>query len=100
MIVQDISQLNTLAKPLFDQYNISKAAVFGSFAHGSAKKKSDIDLLIAFIGVYDLFDIIGLKQDLEEACGRKVDLLTYSSLTDNEFSKIILQEAKIIYEKN
>ena len=90
MLVRDIDQLNVLAKPLFEQYKVSHAAIFGSFSRGDVKKKSDIDLL----------DIVGLKQDLEEVFGRKVDLLTYASLSNNEFSQAILQEAKTIYEKN
>jgi predicted nucleotidyltransferase len=101
MLVQNINEFNGLTRPFFERYNIVRAAVFGSFARGKNKKNSDVDLLVSFGDKYDLWDIIGLKQDLEETLGRKVDLLTYASLNkDCEFSQMILKEAKIIYEKN
>lgn len=59
---------------------VKKAALFGSFARGEAKKKSDIDLLIEFKGKKSLFDLVGLKIELEESTGRSVDLVTYASL--------------------
>lgn len=100
MAIQEISEVNELVRSLFKQYRITRAAVFGSFARGSVKKNSDIDILVSFESKYDLLDIIGLKQDLEEILGRKVDLLTFNSLKDDEFSQLVLKEARTIYEKN
>jgi predicted nucleotidyltransferase len=100
MPVQSIQEINSLARPLFEQYNITYAAVFGSFASGHMEKNSDIDILVSFDGKYDLLDIIGLKQDLEELLGRKVDLLTLNSLKNDEFGNIVKSEAKKIYEKS
>jgi len=100
MPVQEILEVNELARPLFEQYRINRVAVFGSFVRGDVKKESDIDILVSFEDKYDLFDIIGLKQDLEEILGRKVDLLTFNSLKNDEFSRIIQREARTIYEKS
>jgi len=97
--VREISEVCKLARPLFEIYKINHAAVFGSFARGNVKKKSDIDMLVSFEGKYDLFDIIGSKQDLEEALGRKVDLLTFNSLKNDEFSRIIKEEVRTIYDR-
>lgn len=100
MQVQTIQEINLLARPLFEQYNITYAAVFGSFAKGTIEKTSDIDILVSFDGKYDLLDIIGLKQDLEGMLGRTVDLLTLNSLKNDEFGNIVKKEAQKIYEKN
>jgi predicted nucleotidyltransferase len=103
MMGMDITNLNdiqALAIPLFDRFNIRKAAVFGSFARNENTQQSDIDLLVDFMGSYDLLDLVGLKQELEAILNRKVDLLTFKSLLDEEFDKTILKEAKLIYEKN
>lgn len=100
MPVQTIHEINSLARPLFEQYNLSYAAVFGSFAKGQVKNSSDIDILVSFRDKYDLLDIIGLKQDLEELLGREVDLLTLNSLKNDEFGNIVRSEAKKVYEKN
>jgi len=98
--VKELFEINEIARPLFEQYKVRRIAVFGSFARGSVEKESDIDLLVSFEDKYDLFDIIGLKQDLEELLGRKVDLLTFNSLGDDEFSRMVQREAKTIYEKS
>ncbi len=94
--VVDIS----VATPFFQQYKVKKAAVFGSYARGDHSLDSDIDILVSFAEKYDLLDIIGLKQDLEEALKRPVDLLTYESLRDDSFTNNVLAEAKLIYEAN
>ena len=60
--------------------DVKKAGLFGSFARGDATKKSDIDLLIEFKGKKSLLDLAGLKLELEETFGRKVDIVTYNSL--------------------
>lgn len=59
---------------------VKKAALFGSFARGEAKKRSDIDLVIEFSGKKSLFDLVDLKQELEESTKRSIDLITYNSL--------------------
>jgi predicted nucleotidyltransferase len=48
---------------------------------------ADIDLLVDFSGKYDFLDIIGLKRDLEEVLGCKVDLLTFNSLLDEDLTE-------------
>ena len=54
-------------------YNVR---VFGSFARGEAGQESDLDLLVEFEAGRSLLDHSGLKIDLEEALGRKVDVVT------------------------
>jgi predicted nucleotidyltransferase len=41
-----VAQIQDLLVPIFREYNIRKAVLFGSYAKGSAKDKSDIDLLV------------------------------------------------------
>lgn len=84
--------------PVLESEGIIKAAIFGSRATGEAKKDSDVDLLVEFTGRKSLFDLVGLKIDLEKALKKKVDLLTYRSIHPL-LKKIILNEQKIIYEK-
>ncbi|HEX9758411.1 MAG TPA: nucleotidyltransferase family protein [Nitrospiria bacterium] len=55
--------------------------VFGSFAHGKATEKSDLDLLVEFEPGRDLLDLIGLKQELETLLARKVDIVTERALS-------------------
>ena len=59
---------------------MAAASVFGSLARGEIQEDSDIDLLVRFKGEKSLLDLAGLKIDLEELLGEKVDVLTYDSL--------------------
>ena len=89
-----------LAVPYFKKYGVQKAAVFGSVARDQAKKGSDIDFVVSFSRKYDLLELIGLKQDLEDAFNRPVDVITYNALKSDAFAKNVLSEAKVIYEQN
>lgn len=75
------------------------AALFGSYAKGGVTSKSDIDILIKYRYGADktLFDLIGLRQELEELLHKKVDLVTMGAL--NKYIKNeVLGSMKIIYE--
>lgn len=72
------------------------AAVFGSVARKKTKKGSDVDILIKFRkSGKSLFDLSGLKIELEEELNKKVDVLTYDSLHPL-LKDIILKEQKVI----
>ncbi|BDF59174.1 hypothetical protein CE91St36_19910 [Christensenellaceae bacterium] len=85
--------------PFFHQYGIKKAAVFGSVARNEETKNSDLDLVVSFGKQYDLLDMVGLKQDIEDALHIPVDIITYESLRNDSFAKAVLEEGKIIYEQ-
>ena len=74
---------------------VTKASVFGSYARGDAAKNSDIDILIRppkGIGL----GFVGIKLELEEKLGRKVDLLTYNSIHPYLKKYILNDEVRII----
>lgn len=92
----NITKLKRKILPIIQSYEVKKAALFGSFVRGEAGKNSDIDMLVEFKGAKSLFDLVGLKIELEELLKRKVDVLTYKSLHPL-LKKRILNEQKIIY---
>jgi hypothetical protein len=55
--------------------------VFGSHAEGRAGPRSDLDLLVRFAPGRDLFDLIGLQQDLEDRLGCPVDVVSERGLS-------------------
>ncbi len=67
-------------------------SLFGSVAKNTAKKKSDVDLLVEFDRTIGLFEFARLKIYLEELLGRKVDLVTPEALR-KELRESIIQEA-------
>ncbi|WP_455530158.1 nucleotidyltransferase family protein [Ruminococcus sp.] len=85
-----VSQIQDILVPIFREYNIRKAILFGSYAKGSAKDKSDIDLLVDS-GLKGLA-FFGLLEDVVNALGKEVDLLDTSQIipnsdVDNEIKK-------------
>ncbi len=94
-----IQYIKAKITPILKDQGVLKAAVFGSYATGEAKSSSDVDLLVELEGRKSLFDLVGLKLDLEDALNKKVDLLTYKSIHP-ALKDIILNEQRIIYEKN
>lgn len=83
--------------PFFQAYGIKKAALFGSVARGQNTPESDVDLVVSFGKKYDLLDIVGLKQDLEEALQVPFDVITYESLKAGPFADSVYADERVIY---
>ena len=84
--------------PVLKSEGVLKAALFGSVVRGEAGKRSDVDLLVELDDDKSLLDLVGLKLNLEEKLGRKVDIVEYAAIKPI-LRDIILNEQKIIYEK-
>lgn len=79
---------------------IEKAWLFGSFAREEESYDSDIDLLIRFRQPHkiDLFEYVGIRQDLEDITGRQIDLVEEGQELP-KIRGIIEQEKRLIYER-
>lgn len=82
--------------PILKRHAVKRASIFGSFARGESKKRSDVDFLIEYkTKNKSLFDLVDLKFELEETLGRKVDIVTYNSIYPG-LRKQILDEQVVI----
>ncbi len=79
------------------QNDVSKIGVFGSMARGEANEQSDIDLLVDFSKRKSLIDLVALENQLTDALGRKVDLLTEPAISPYLRDRI-LADLQVIYE--
>jgi|SRR3989344_295489 len=94
---KQLQRIAKIAVPILKKNGVVKAGIFGSYARGEAKKRSDIDMLIRVEKKkFSLFDLIGLQQELEERLGKKVDLLTYKGLSPYLKDYIMKDEVRII----
>src|SRR3989344_4322339 len=91
-----LKQIAKIAIPLLKKNGVVKAGIFGSYARGEAKKKSDIDMLIQQKGKKSLLDLAHLEQELETKLGKKVDLLDYSTIHPYIKERILREEVKIL----
>ena len=64
-----------------ESYGAMRVAVFGSFASNEQRQRSDLDLLVDFEPGRSLMDLVGMKQELEDLLGIKVDIVTRRGLS-------------------
>ncbi len=83
---------------LCERNDVARARVFGSMARGDDTPSSDIDLLVEFRGRKSLLDLVRIEREFSDGLGRKVDLLTPSSLSPYMRDQIF-SEAKLVYER-
>jgi uncharacterized protein len=77
---------------LRERYGVRTLGVFGSYARGEQKPRSDLDLLVEFDEhPLTLIQVIALEQDLSDLLGVKVDLVEKKMLKP-AIGRHILQE--------
>ena len=78
---QQILELLRRSKPqLQARFGVTRLALFGSAARGTAGAGSDVDVLVAFDGPATSRRYFGLQFYLEDLLGRPVDLVTEKAL--------------------
>ena len=93
-----IKELKKSIVPILRRHGVIRAGLFGSYVRGEAKIDSDIDILVELPPGKSLLDLVKLELELERKLRRKVDLLTYESISPL-LKKRILEEEVRIYEK-
>ena len=97
-MTKKITEIKAKILPILKKNGVIRASIFGSFARGEDKKGSDIDMLVEFKKPKGMFHRIGLKFELEDALGKKVDLLTYNAINPL-LKEYIYKDEIIIYDK-
>jgi len=79
--LEEIKELIRQHKPeLNRQFHVDKIGVFGSYARGKQKKRSDVDFLVTFDADISLFTLGGLYEYLKEIMGANVDVVPREDL--------------------
>ncbi|KAF0218064.1 MAG: DNA polymerase beta domain-containing protein [Geobacteraceae bacterium] len=88
-----LSVLKACREGLAERFGVVDLAVFGSYAKGQQKRRSDIDILVELDKAHKTFDnYMELKFFLGRAIGGKVDLVLKDSVRE-ELKARILREA-------
>lgn len=90
--------VNTIQE-YFKTKPVAKAWVFGSFARGEERADSDVDIMVHLLpGVKMGLAFCGMICDLEDALGRRVDLVREGCL--KPFARESVEHDKIlVYER-
>ena len=87
--------------PIFEQYPVRRAALFGSYARDEQTGVSDVDILLEIDYTDALPDIVfTIWDDVENIIKLRADVLTPDSLetAPKQFRERILDELRYIYE--
>ena len=94
--LQQIKDSLIRRKPaLASRFKVRQLGIFGSCVRGEQKRGSDIDILVDFDEVPDLFEFWRLERYLHRALGRKVDLVRKPAIR-KELRDRILREVVYI----
>ena len=74
-IAQDLRNL----WPNIQKHGVASLWIFGSHGRGDSQADSDIDLLVEFSSPPGFDNFMGLKLELEDRLGARVDLLSRSA---------------------
>lgn len=91
-----IDEIKIKAVPILKEAGVTRSSLFGSYARGDNTEKSDVDMLIDFPRGKGLFAFVGLIQQLEDALGKKIDLVTYKSLHPLLKDQILTEQVQIL----
>ena len=94
-----LEEIRQIVIPACKEFKVKRLDVFGSLARGEERSSSDIDLLVEFedLDQHPSRRFFGLLHYLEDKLGRKVDLLTSTSLKNPYFRRRVLQERIPLY---
>ncbi len=84
------------------RWNVREFSLFGSVLREDFGPESDIDVLVTFArgAHWTLLDEASMEMELEEALGRKVDLVERGAVEQNPNwirRKAILESAEVLY---
>ncbi len=94
-INKNIEKLKPKILKVLKKYGIRKAGIFGSYADGTNKKDSDVDILVEPVKGMGL-EFVSLNFELEDKLGKKVDLVTYKGINPLLKERILKQEVRIL----
>lgn len=91
-----IEKIKMICMPIFREYNVEYAYLFGSYAKGTERDRSDVDLLISVDA--DGFEFHCFIEKLREALHKRVDALDLAQLKNNlPLTNEILKDGIKIY---
>lgn len=92
----DVEGVKKRILPILRRHSVTRAGLFGSIVRGEVRNSSDIDVLVEIEDDISLLDFVGIKIELEEATGRKVDLVEYNTIKPLLRERILNEQVVIL----
>ena len=94
--VPTIAEIKQKALPILERYHAKRAGLFGSVVRGEMRRNSDVDILVELGDDLSLLDVVKINRELEEALGRKADLVEYETIKPIIRERILKEEVRIL----
>jgi len=91
-----IKEIKERVLPVLREAHVKKAALFGSYVRGEEREDSDIDILVDLPDGLSLFDVVGIKIELEDVLGKRVDLVQYDTIKPRLKQYILSEQLPIL----
>lgn len=81
------------------KWRIEELSLFGSILRDDFGPSSDVDILVVFTSdaPWSLWDLLDIRQDLQELFGRTVDLVEKDALRNPFRRQEILENRRVVY---
>lgn len=94
--MMSLEELREKILPILKKWGVNKASIFGSYVRGEAGEDSDVDILVEIDDELSLLDFIGLKLEIEDAIGKRVDLVEFSTIKPTFKDRILREQVALI----
>lgn len=101
-----MDEIQAIVNPILQNYGVSRAYLFGSYARGEATGQSDVDLRIDGGKIKSMFSLGALYDELTNALDKPVDLVTTEGLSHianrkrtERFWSRMKEDERLIYEE-
>jgi len=91
-------ELCEIVAPIAKKRGVEKIYLFGSRARGDNGAESDNDFYIIPGCINSLIGLSSLMQDLEEALGNNVDIITEDPHINEDLLQKVLRDRRLVYE--
>lgn len=85
--VLTLKQIKTIIMPILAKHHIHEVYLFGSYARGEANNNSDVDIFCEKGDIKSLLNHAALKNELESALNKEVDIIFIGSIMDEFFEQ-------------
>ena len=91
-----VEEIKQRILPILQKYNIKRAGLFGSYARGEMREDSDIDILVEVADDISLLGFVGIKLEIEDILGKKIDLVEYNTIKPLIRERVIKEQVEIL----
>lgn len=90
-----IEAIKKRKKVLQEKYKVKEIGIFGSYVRGEQTEKSDVDILVDFYELPDIFNLLKLERSLRGTLKCRVDVVRKQAIRKELRDQILSEAIKI-----